>query len=133
MSLLRKELDATALRQRVIANNIANVNTPQFKKSTVRFEEYLKDFLDKGPNPTEGTEGAQLRSGSAQPQSGSMENLPELRVERDENTTMRADGNNVDIDQEMAALAENTILYQIAAQELNERIALLGYVITGRR
>lgn len=123
MSLLRKELDVTALRQRVIANNIANVNTPRFKKSTVRFEEYLKDSLGKEPEPMAG----------AQPQSGGGESLPELRVIREENTIMRADGNNVDIDQEMAALAENTILYQAAAQELNEHIALLSYVITGRR
>jgi len=126
MTLLRKELDAGALRQRVIANNIANVNIPRFKRSVVRFEESLQEALGKDTLPLLTTDPRHI--GGAKPPD---ELRPE--VERDEGTTMRADGNNVDIDQEMALLAANTIMYNAAAQELNERLALLSYVITGRR
>ncbi len=122
LSLLRKELDVTALRQRVIANNIANVNTPNFKKSVVRFEEFLQNAL---------TNGDGFRATALLPDQAT--GLPEPVVEREASTSMRADGNNVDVDQEMTSLAVNTILYQTAAQELNERLMLLSYVITGRR
>ena len=44
---IKKGLDAGALRQRVIANNIANVNTPGFKKSAVEFESLLKAALGR--------------------------------------------------------------------------------------
>ncbi|NLK00895.1 MAG: flagellar basal body rod protein FlgB, partial [Clostridia bacterium] len=45
MGLLSRSLDAAFTRQEVIANNIANHNTPGFKKSRVAFEEYLQQAL----------------------------------------------------------------------------------------
>ncbi len=125
MTLLRRELDAGTMRQRVIANNIANVNTPNFKKSSVRFEETLKratgddlPILTSNPRHIGGT--------------GSDAGMEPVVV-KNERTTLRADGNNVDVDQEMSALALNTILYNASTQAINERLALLSYVITGRR
>jgi flagellar basal-body rod protein FlgB len=125
MTLLRRELDAGTMRQRVIANNIANVNTPNFKKSSVRFEETLKRATgDDLPVLT-----SDPRHIGGPGSDAGMEPV----VVKNERTTLRADGNNVDVDQEMSALALNTILYNAATQAINERLALLSYVITGRR
>ena len=55
---------------------------------------------------------------------------PEVRV--NEATSMREDGNNVDMDEEMTNLAINSIKYQAEIRELSDRISLLGYVITGK-
>ena len=122
--LYKKELDAAALRQRVIANNIANVNTPRFKKSTVVFESLLKEALGREPAGLLVSQPGHL--GAAPP-------LAEVTpaVQKVETTFMRTDGNNVDIDEEMVNLAANGLLYQAAARQLGDRYSLLSYVITG--
>ncbi len=122
---LKKGLDAGALRQRVIANNIANFNTPGFKKSAVEFESLLKAALGRDTVKLVAT--APRHFGTA-PLLAELK--PEVRV--NEATSMREDGNNVDIDEEMTNLAVNSIKYQAVTRELSERISLLGYVITGK-
>lgn len=123
---LQKGLDAESLRQRVIANNIANVNTPNFKKSTIDFESILKKALGRD---SIGLITSDPRHYGAAPSLAELR--PEVRVNRA--TSMREDGNNVDIDEEMTNLAANSIEYQATARELSERISLLSYVITGGR
>lgn len=67
--------------------------------------------------------------GSTNPDGGG-----QARVVRATGTTLRNDGNNVDIDAEMAMLAENTIYYQALVQQLNNSLGLLRLAITeGRR
>ena len=46
VSVLQNAMGAATLRQKVISNNIANVNTPNFKKSEVMFEDLLSQELD---------------------------------------------------------------------------------------
>lgn len=123
---LKKGLDAQSLRQRVIANNVANVNTPNFKKSTINFEGLLKKALGRDSISLLTTDPRHY---------GTAPRLAELRPEIQINraTSMRKDGNNVDIDEEMTNLAANSIEYQATARELSERISLLSYVITGGR
>lgn len=126
MTFLQKGLDAGALRQRTTANNIANVNTPNFKKSTVAFESLLKKALEgdvhnlKATHPRHFSRAAQLQE------------LQPL-LHKDESTFMRTDGNNVDMDEEMTNLAANGIQYQLLGRELSERFSLLRHVITGGR
>ena len=110
-------LNAAGLRQQVLANNLANVNTPGFKRSDVNFDEKLTKALEAASD-------------------GSAADLDSLTptVEPDNVTTMRIDGNNVDVDIEMSDLAENNIRYnalvQLAAKHLNQ----LQYIISdGRR
>lgn len=126
MTGLKKGLDAAALRHRVIANNIANVNTPYFKKSAVVFESMLKKAVDREP----------VKMAAADPRHfGGRQPLDELRpeVKTIRTTSMRTDGNNVDIDQEMAALAANTIYYRALATGLSDHYSILSLVITGGR
>jgi flagellar basal-body rod protein FlgB len=128
MVALKKSLDAGALRQRVIANNIANINTPGFKKSAVSFEERLKMALT-GPSS-----GIALKTSDPRHISAAS-SLAELQpqVVKVSDTAMRPDGNNVDIDQEMVQVAANTINYNVAGRALNGQYSILDYVITGRR
>lgn len=125
MLMLCKELDATALRQRVIANNIANLNTPGFKRSVVHFEDLLKEKVrNKLP----------LQSVSSQHMDSAIEiSKMEPGVVQDKRTTMRSDGNNVNLESEMIGMVMNNITYQAVVQMVSGRIATLSYVITERR
>jgi flagellar basal-body rod protein FlgB len=121
LRLAAAELDVAALRQRVIANNVANVNTPGFKKKAVRFEEFLHRALEE------------RRLGLVTTDPRHLQPRPEIRpqVVTPPAVTMRADGNNVDLEEEMITLVANTLAYQTMAQEVGKRLGLLSYVITG--
>lgn len=106
LDLLTHAMTAAGLRHRVIANNIANVNTPNFKALEIRFEDELAKHLD---NPT-----------AVQPKV----------VEAD--GPERVDGNTVDLDRELGALTKNSLLYQAAATVMATRIAALRSAISGR-
>lgn len=89
--LLARLLDASTLRQRVIADNVANQNTPGYLRQTVEFEELLRQVLDKGSAATAGIE-------------------PELHL--DTETPTRPDGNNVQLETEVASMNQNRLLYE---------------------
>ena len=109
LELYTKMLDFTAVRHTVIANNIANVNTPGFRRSDVEFADELERVLrDKG------LAGVKTLG---------------YRRTKPETTAMRNDGNNVDVDVEMSALAENALLYQIYAQLLARRFRSLQEIL----
>ncbi len=112
--ILTKQLDACTLRQQVIANNIANFNTPGYKKSEVSFQQQLKKVL----------ENSHIKQNN---------NLTELTPEiiQVKDTAMRVDDNNVDIDQEMVNLATNTLLYRLATRVKSDKDNTLSYVIKG--
>ena len=100
--LLGKLLDVAAIRHKVIANNIANVNTPGFRKSRVLFEDSLKRALAEGE----------------------LDKVQHLRalVEESGAPAVRNDGNNVDIDREMVGLAVNALRHRAAGEALGFRI-----------
>ncbi|MEW6697226.1 MAG: flagellar basal body rod protein FlgB [Bacillota bacterium] len=122
--VMQKGLDASALRQRVIANNVANLNTPGFKKSYVSFEDQLQAAIKSNGGPLKGTHS--LHIGVA-----GVDLKPEVKQVKE--TTMRFDGNNVDVDEEMVNLAAATIQYDVIAQGLIDKFNVLGIVIGGRR
>ncbi|MCL6611796.1 MAG: flagellar basal body rod protein FlgB [Peptococcaceae bacterium] len=126
MIALARQLDSAALTQRVIANNLANVNTPGFKKSYVSFADELKRALDEKA-PVLKTSHPRHLGGAADIRNVSPE------VVQETGTIMRYGRNNVDIDQEMVNLATNTILYDFSANALSGKLGLLGYVIKGGR
>ncbi|MEW5898684.1 MAG: flagellar basal body rod protein FlgB [Bacillota bacterium] len=125
LQVLEKQLDAAALTQKVVANNLANVNTPGFKKSSVRFLDELKKALDSRALPLLTTHPRHLPSTVPLTQVAPI-------VVKEEETTMGYNQNNVDVEQEMVNLAANTLAYQAATRAIGDRLALLGYVIRGR-
>lgn len=126
--ILQMALDAAAERQRVIAHNLANVNTPNFKRQEVSFETKLKEALYNQPKlPLTKTHEKHLPREL---------NHSDLRHEvvTDNSTSMRTDGNNVDIDREMVLLAMNQLQFNAVTQVLNNRYSTLRYIIQeGRR
>ncbi|MGI9951221.1 flagellar basal body rod protein FlgB [Moorellaceae bacterium AZ2] len=126
LQVLSKALDAAALRQRTIAHNIANVNTPGFKRYYVTFEDELRRALNgEGGLPLYRTHPRHLPQDALS---------LEPRVEQERTTSMREDGNNVDVDREMVELVMNSINYNLMVQQLNGRLGMLRHVISeGRR
>ncbi len=125
LQVLQKQLDAAALTHKVIANNIANVNTPGFKKSSVRFLDELKKALDPQTLPLRTAHPRHIPAPVPLAQ-------VEPMVVKEEETTMGYNQNNVDVEQEMVNLVANTLAYQAATRAIGDRLALLGYVIRGR-
>jgi flagellar basal-body rod protein FlgB len=123
---VRLSLDASAMRQKAIANNIANVNTPGYQRIEVSFESELQKAL----NP--------MRLAGAQTQAGHMPiGKPDLahlqpQAYRPNDPTLPGQVNNVDIDMEMAKLAENQILFNAGVKFLTDRTAVIRSAITGR-
>ena len=115
-SLLEKGLDLASLRHWAISNNIANVNTPGYKRRDVDFQAEMRKAMEDRQSPGEpGADGPGT-------------------VFVDQSTSLRNDGNNVDVDFEMTCLAENSILYSALARQLSSRFQLMRTVITeGRR
>jgi len=124
IKLREKALDATWLRNEVIAQNIANVDTPGYKKSTVAFEEYLDNVMDSGSFKGNTTDKRHIPIGKADADRVS------IRVTRKyETLSTRLDGNNVDIETEMAELAKNNIRYNTLVQSVSKEYARLKSVI----
>ena len=123
---MEKALDAYSMRQKIIANNIANVNTPCFKAKRVAFEEEYAKHLKKASISSENTNSSHIPLG--------MRTLDKVtpRVE-DAATSMNDSGiNNVDIDKEMAELAKNNMRYEMTINLLKKRFKNLQSSIKGR-
>ncbi|MDD3704672.1 MAG: flagellar basal body rod protein FlgB [Clostridiaceae bacterium] len=123
---LEKALDAAWLRNEVISNNIANVNTPGFKKSYVRFEEYFTDAQEKFKISGNKKDPKFLPIGKDRVMSVNPE------IAQESFTSMRRDDNNVDIDVEMAELAKNTIKYNALIAQMSKEFSKIKLAINGR-
>ena len=124
---LPRAMTAATIRQEVIANNVANVNTPRFRKSTVDFEELLaREIYGEEPDgklPVVRTHDKHL---PYMP----LEFRAEPTIEMDNSTIMRVDDNNVDIDIEMANLAKNQLYYNALVTEFSGHVSRLRNAIT---
>lgn len=129
LEVLKSTLDGAASRYDLLADNVANVNTPGYKRVDTTFFDVLSAQLRTEPGLSlTRTHPRHLRDGSSR--SGDAE----PKVYTDTSTSQRLDGNNVDIEYEMARMAETTILYDLLARELSSRIAMLRTAIfEGRR
>jgi flagellar basal-body rod protein FlgB len=124
---LEKALDASWLRNSVISQNIANVDTPKYKRKTVAFEELLKNQSDGSFVGTK-TDPRHISIG------GSDVSEVEVRVTEDNsNSEMRLDGNNVDIDSEMALLAKNSLKYNMLVQRISGQLKSIRSAINEGR
>ncbi|MEW6482733.1 MAG: flagellar basal body rod protein FlgB [bacterium] len=122
IELAKKGLDSATLRHNVISNNIANVNTPGFKRQSVVFEDALKKnkLSAKRLNPKHIPFSYEKNENSS-------------RIITENDTIYRNDGNNVDIDKEMEDLVKNAIYYNAIATRLAKKFSLLKLVAQGGR
>ena len=120
---LVRSLDIAALRQQLTAQNIANLNTPGYKRSYVAFSETLDKARETLP----------LKKTASRHLPGINQD-GELRVKVEKSTAQRPDANNVELDQEMMNMVSNQLRYNVLVQKISDRYADWRYVINeGRR
>lgn len=126
---LEQALDGAAKRHQVISNNIANVDTPNFKRSDVPFLDELKKAIKKTAFPS-----LKLATTHNMHISGLEKDPLKLVIVQQNNLTFRNDGNNVDIDKEITEMIKNNILYNSYLQLLISKLSGLKNIIEeGRR
>ncbi len=125
VNLLEKALAGSALRHKVISNNVANINTPGYKRMEVSFEEELAAAAD-----THDARGGMTRTHPKHMLPVSMKSEPN-RIRTIDGTSLRTDGNNVDVDAEMAAMTKNNIFYNTVAQRISGYYTNIKSVIKG--
>ena len=124
---LPRGMTAASMRQEVISHNIANVNTPNYRKSNLAFEDLLAREV-YGEQPT-GTL-TMVRTHDKHLPMKPFDYHAEPIIAEDHTTIMRTDNNNVDIDIEMANLAKNQLYYNALATQLNQYITKMKNAIT---
>jgi len=124
-NLLAKGLEVSSVRHKVISNNIANVNTPLFKRQIVTFEDEMAKVFDGKIDLV----GKREHNGHIPIGEINYRDVGPTTI-KDRIHVMRNDKNNVDIDVEMSDLAKNTMTYQIHATRLAAMFAGLNDVIT---
>lgn len=106
-------LDATAVRHEALAANIANVETPGYKRMDLP-QDFATTF-------------------AAQVQHGEVRDLPTPAMTEDVNaTTQRHDGNNVELDKELLAMNSNSLQYDTLTEFVSNSLKQLKMAITGR-
>lgn len=121
---------ATEARQRVIANNIANAETPNFKRSELLFEQLIENAI--GANSNSKINGIKTHDKHIPIGKGSL-GLPRAELVTDHSTSMNPiTNNNVDLETEMALLAKNQLNHQLYAQQVTHEMTMKRLAITGR-
>jgi flagellar basal-body rod protein FlgB len=104
---LTTALSGLAARQRVTANNIANIETPNYKAQQVSFESSLADAINSG------------------------DPLQASITETSQNGPVSANGNNVNLDTETVTDEKTQLQYQLLSGALTSKFSLLETVIKG--
>ncbi|NLB63278.1 MAG: flagellar basal body rod protein FlgB [Fibrobacter sp.] len=117
---LKKSLDAASLRGKAIANNIANVNTPGYRRIEVAFEDKLKDALDEHQKHLTRTNKNHAYGGRPH-----IEMLKPIAY-RSDDITQPGEENNVDIDMENAKLAETQLHFDFTVRFLRDRLETIA-------
>ncbi len=112
-NLLHQGMDAVWKKQTVTLQNIANVETPGYKSKYVDFETIYTMLKDSAGNST-GKVAAQLKA----------------VIKEDTTTSLREDGNNVDVDKESLNLARAQIEYDYYQSKITHRLNCLQHVIS---
>ncbi|POR04730.1 flagellar biosynthesis protein FlgB [Alkalispirochaeta sphaeroplastigenens] len=128
LDILHRSMDASLLRQNVIANNIANANTPNFKRSDLNFESRLAYALESS-----------ARKPRFQERTTHDRHIPfhkpldyrDVRPRRvlDFATTAKNNGNNVDIDVESMDLLNSQLAYQMMTRSVADSFARINLIL----
>jgi flagellar basal-body rod protein FlgB len=129
IDLLNNAIGGSSKENDQIANNIANINTPNFRRSTTSFREALAESLGTPAAPDE------LALTTNDPRqfdvNGAAPPVPyDPKPHVDETTQMRADRSNVDADQEMATLEQNSGYQQTMTDLLQKQYTWMREAIT---
>lgn len=119
INVLNKAADASWLRNEAISNNIANADTPGYKRQDVAFESELKKALGSRRSESMDAKVAKVKTSRLNP----------VPYTDSEDFSYRLDGNNVDPENENVILAANQLKYQGLIMSINHEYANLQSVI----
>jgi flagellar basal-body rod protein FlgB len=109
---LERAIQGAAMRQDALAGNVANANTPGYRRKDVDFHDALRAAFAQGPDQA----------------SQALDNVS-FTTQTDSSAVMQADGNGVDIDVENADLAKNGLEYESLVTVARARIDILKYAM----
>jgi flagellar basal-body rod protein FlgB len=126
--ILHRSMDVSVLRHEVLANNMTNISTPDFKRSDITFESALKAALD-----------SEKRKSGFQARMTDSRHIPfdvpvDYRTVKPKKTldfltTSKNNGNNVDPDVEANKVLHNQLQYQLMAQVLSSHYNQINLVL----
>lgn len=109
INLIEKALDVRAANHRVIAGNIAHVETPQYKEKEIDFRQALESRMS------------------------GMQNI-DIQEKTETDGMNSIDGNTVNLEVQMVKMNENSMMYSALVQALNKKFSLMRYLVNeGRR
>ncbi len=128
LDLLHRNMDVAVLRRSVISNNIANADTPNFKRSEINFESELKRALDS-EKPT-----GRLKAALTDPKHIPFHRSTDYRTVKpkkvlDYLTQSDNNGNNVDLEEEMMAQLQNQLRYEIMTRSVANQFTQVNSVL----
>lgn len=120
INVLDKAADAANSRNEILANNIANVDTPNYRRKDVSFQNYLEQALIGGDPLDNRVEEINTH----------LSDFGGLIYTDHSTLAYRLDGNNVDIDTENAYLAENQIRYNALVEQIGQEFSRYKIVLS---
>lgn len=121
-ALMQRALDGAWSRHEVLAQNVANAETPGYKRKDLDFRSFLQSASESG-----------LRLAVSDPSHLPGNSSVRFRVTED-TASMTPDGNGVDIDREMGEVSSNALYYAAVSRQLSAHLSMLRKAITeGRR
>jgi flagellar basal-body rod protein FlgB len=121
IDVLKKAADASWTREQVLTNNIANVDTPNYKRQDVEFSNYLSSAIESAGTPS-----------STLTQKVNKVDLSDLATYTytdNASLSYRSDGNNVDISTENVELAAEQINYNAMIDSMNNEFTRIKSVL----
>ena len=122
--LLNKTLNVASLRHRALSNNVSNASTVNYKRKDVNFASYLRSQVVKPQITGARTNNRHMIVGNAAQQAP--------RIYQPDSGPNTTGVNNVDVDMEMANLAQNHLLYNVGARMLSGQFQGLRKSISGQ-
>ena len=122
MLLTQRVLDVSWERQKLALDNVANIDTPGYKAKYTLFEDELRSRLGR-LRDRDDVRSSDIRD--------AIQNT-RLQVRQSQEESIRADGNNVNLDVEQLEIVRNTYQYQFALRQISDQLARLRTAIEGR-
>ncbi len=123
INIYKKALDASWMRNKAISNNIANVNTPNYKREDVKFDDILRSYINNSSSSVNMTKTHAMHM--------DLNNNFNPQIVKMGGTSFREDGNNVNIDIEMMERTKNEIRYNSVTEKVTSTLHNLRTAIKG--
>lgn len=121
VNVLKTAADASWLREEVLTNNIANVDTPNYKRQDVEFSTYLNSAIEQAASPASAL--------TQKVNNIDLDNITTRTYTDNASLSYRLDGNNVDLSTENAELASEQLNYTALIDSINNEFSRMKAVI----